>query len=75
MMTELLRRAMERVAAEVPDYEQDELARWLLDTIESDERRWDAAFAQSGRVLDRLEKQALEDIEAGRTEPLDPDKL
>jgi hypothetical protein len=26
-------------------------------------------------VLDRLENQALEDIKAGGTEPLDPDKL
>ncbi len=74
-MTELFKKAIEKAAQELPDYEQDEFGRWLLEAIESDERRWDAAFAQSGHVLDRLENQALEDIKAGRTEPLDPDKL
>jgi hypothetical protein len=74
-MTELFRRAFERAAEELPEYEQDEFANWLLRTLESDEKRWDAAFAQSGRVLDRLEAQALEDIKSGRAEPLDPDKL
>ena len=73
--TELFRRAFERAAEELPEYEQDEFANWLLKTLESDERQWDAAFAQSGRVLDRLEAQALEDIKAGRAEALDPDKL
>ena len=74
-MTELFRRAFERAAEELPEYEQGEFANWLLRTLESDEKRWDAAFAQSGRVLDGLEAQALEDIKAGRAEPLDPDKL
>jgi LPS sulfotransferase NodH len=74
-MTELFRRAFERAAEELPEYEQDEFANWLLKALESDEKQWDAAFAQSGQVLDRLEAQALEDIKAGHAEPLDPDKL
>jgi hypothetical protein len=74
-MTELFRRAFERAAEELPEYEQDEFANWLLRALESDEKQWDAAFAQSGPVLDRLEAQALEDIKTGRAEPLDPDKL
>jgi hypothetical protein len=74
-LTELFRRAFERAAEELPEYEQDEFANWLLRALESDEKRWDAAFAQSGQVLDRLEAQALEDIKVGRAEPLDPDKL
>src|SRR5712692_4196424 len=64
-MTELFRRAFERAAEELPEYEQDEFANWLLRTLESDEKRWDAAFAQYGRVLDGLEAQALEYIKAG----------
>lgn len=74
-MTDLFKRAVEKAAQEFPDYQQDEFALWLLEVIESDEKQWDAAFAQSSHVLDRLENQALEDIKAGRTEPLDPDKL
>jgi hypothetical protein len=38
-MSELLKQAFEKAAAELPDYEQDEFARWLLNVIESDERR------------------------------------
>ncbi len=55
--------------------EQDEFARWLLEAIESDERRWDTAFARSGDKLGRLASRALEDFRAGRAGPLDPEKL
>ncbi len=75
-MTELLRRAMERVAAEFPEYEQDEFAKWLLNAIESDEHRWDAALNDpTSPRLKRLVDQALSDIREGRTEPLDLNKL
>jgi hypothetical protein len=74
-MTDLLKRAFEKAAQELPEYEQDAIGRWLLDAIENEEKRWDAAFARSPEKLDRLEQQALDDIKAGRTEPLDPDKL
>jgi hypothetical protein len=70
-MTELLKRAFEK-ASGLPDYEQDELARRLIDAIESDERRWHAA---SPEKLDRLADKALEALRTGRTEPLDPEKL
>ena len=80
-MTELFRKAFERASEEFPDYEQDEFARWLLDAIESDERRWDAAFwegpasASASPRLKKLVDQALADIREGRTEPLDLTKL
>jgi len=74
-MTELLRKAFERVSAELPDDEQDEIARRLIAAIEDDERRWDAVFALLPDQARRLADQALDDFRAGRTEPLDPDKL
>jgi hypothetical protein len=45
------------------------------DAIESDERAWDADFAAAPDKLKRLADRAFEDFRAGRTEPLDPEKL
>jgi hypothetical protein len=70
-MREKLKKALEMI----PESEQDQVAQYLLDLLAKDDKRWERAFAQSSDLLDRLEKQALEDIIAGRTEPLDPDKL
>ncbi len=39
------------------------------------ERRWDAAFERSQDALAQLAANALADFAAGRTEPLDPDRL
>ncbi len=39
------------------------------------ERRWDTAFERSQDALAQLASQALADFDAGRTEPLDPDRL
>lgn len=38
-MTDLLKRALKKVEEELSEPEQDEFARWLLETIESDERQ------------------------------------
>ncbi len=73
-MTELLKKAFEKAAAILPEYEQDQLARRLLSAIESDEKRWDVLFADSAK-LERLADRALEAHRAGLTEPLDPEKL
>jgi hypothetical protein len=70
-MREKLKQALELI----PESEQDQLGQYLLDLLSKDDKQWDTAFAQSSNLLDRLEKQALEEILAGRTEPLDPDKL
>jgi hypothetical protein len=44
-MTELLKKAFEKASEKLPDYEQDEIAQWLLNAIEADEHRWDVALS------------------------------
>ena len=61
-------------AATLPEEEQDELARLILEMIESDER-WDRTFAVSQDKLARLADKVKEEIRAGKTEPLDPELL
>ena len=46
----------------------------VMDEIES-ERRWSQSFKTSQRQLANLAREALEEELAGRTEPLDPDRL
>lgn len=75
-MTELLERALERVKS-LPDDEQDAIAALILEELEEleDEARWDRAFANSADVLAQLAAEAMAEDKAGKTEPLDPDKL
>jgi hypothetical protein len=70
-MREKLKKALELI----PESEQDQLGQYLLDLLANDDTQWEKAFAHSGNLRDRLEKQAIEEILAGRAEPLDPDKL
>ena len=72
-MTDQLRKAFEK-AAELPDYDQDELAALLLDAIDSD-RKWDTVLAKDPGKLQRMADKAVEHARAGRNLPLDPDKL
>ena len=44
-------------------------------TVDADEQQWDEQFAASQDVLATLAAEALADFNAGRTEPLDPDRL
>lgn len=74
MPSELLQRAFDKLS-ELPEYEQDEIAGRIISLFESDARRWDAAFARSIETLDKLAAEAISEYRAGRTEPLDPDKL
>ena len=74
-MTKLLKKAFEKVSEELPDHEQDEIARTLLKVIEQDERHWETVFTQSLPKLERLAKKALADYESGLSEPLDFEKL
>jgi hypothetical protein len=74
-MTKLLKKAFDKVSEELPDHEQDEIARTLLKVIEQDERHWEEAFSQSLPKLERLAKKALADYESGLSEPLDVEKL
>jgi hypothetical protein len=72
-MTRLLEKAFSE-AAKLPPEEQDALAKWLLEEMES-ERRWQIAFANSLDLLEQLADEALAEHRAGETEELDPDEL
>jgi len=73
-MGKLLKRAIEE-AEKLPDSEQEAIGSWLLAEIES-ERRWDELFSRPpSEALKRMGEEALEDYRAGRTSPLDPDRL
>lgn len=72
-MTKLLQEAFKK-ASELPETEQDTLAKWLLQEL-ADEREWDKAFADSQDVLDRLADEALEAHKKGKAKPLDLGRL
>jgi hypothetical protein len=72
-MTQLLEQAI-RAAQALPEAEQDALAASILAEIE-DERRWTAAFERSADALAEMAAEALAEHRAGRTLPLDPDRM
>ena len=69
-MTTLLQQAFDR-ASELPQEEQDRLARFLLAELES-ERQWTDLFArpESEELLVRLADEALDAHSKGLTQPL-----
>jgi hypothetical protein len=71
-MTKLERAFAE--AAKLPAPEQDALAAWILEELAS-EKRWSEALAGSADALATLADEALADHRAGKTQPLDPDRL
>lgn len=68
-MTELLKKAFEE-ASKLSEWEQNALARWLMDEMVS-QREWEKSFAESEDVLDKLADEALEEHKKGATKPLD----
>jgi hypothetical protein len=74
-MTELLAKVFKKVSEELPEYEQDAFAQWLLKLIEDDEHQWDAQFGGSADKLEKLADKALTEYAEGRTEVLDITKL
>jgi hypothetical protein len=72
-MTKALDEAFKE-AAKLPPPKQDALAQAILSELRGDEQ-WDELFAQSRDVLERLADEAMEEHRAGRTQPLDPDRL
>lgn len=72
-VTPTLDAAIARLAKLTPE-EQDRVGRWLLDELR-DEEHWDRQFTASQDALSKLGAEALADHAAGRTTPLDPDKL
>ena len=72
-MSKLLEEALTKLA-ELPESEQDSIATWLLDELESD-GRWKSILSDSGDALGRLADEALAEHAASRTKELDPEKL
>jgi hypothetical protein len=72
-MTRLLEEAFRKATA-LPDAEQDALAAAILADLE-DERKWTEAFANSQDLLAELAEEARADHRAGRTRPLDPQRM
>lgn len=72
-MTQLLEQAF-AAAARLSAADQDALARALLSDLES-ERTIDDRLAAVPDALARLADEALSEERAGRTEPLDPERL
>ena len=68
-MTKLLKQAFAR-ASELPQVDQNALAKWLLEELEAD-RKWDEAFAASEDVLEMLAAEAIHEHKRGKTEVLD----
>ena len=72
-MGQLLERAIEE-ARRLPEEDQEALGWLMLEEIDS-ERKWDELFSRPpSPALERMMDEAL-DYRAGRTEPLDPDKI
>ena len=67
-MTKLLERAFKK-ASELPEVEQNALAKWVLEELDA-ERKWEKAFAASEDILDRLADEALAEHKQGETKPL-----
>ena len=72
-MTELLTKAFAE-ASKLTQAEQDTLAAWILDEL-AGEQDWQRSFDASAATLAQLADEALEEHRAGRTLPLDPDRL
>lgn len=68
-MTELLEKAFAE-AANLPEEEQDLLARTLLEDLAAEEK-WDEALANSQDKLAALADEALTEFEQGETRPLE----
>jgi hypothetical protein len=74
-MTQLLKRAFDKISEELPEFEQDKIAQALIDLVERDDAEWDALLAKNPYKLRGMADRALEDYLAGRTKILDLKKL
>ena len=68
-MTEMLEKAISEVQR-LSETEQNAIAQLILEELE-DERRWDAAFAKSPALLEKLLAEAEADDKAGLTQDCD----
>ena len=67
-MTQLLKKAMKKVSS-LPDNEQDEIARIILDEIE-DEKHWQKQFESTQNELLIMAHEALKEEKSGKTKEL-----
>ncbi len=72
-MSDLMIKAIEEIN-KLPERDQEALAAWILDELAS-ERKWTQLFAASEDLLAQMADEALAEHRAGKTLPLDPDKL
>jgi hypothetical protein len=63
-MTKLLERAFEE-ASKLPEVEQNALAKWMIEELESEDR-WEKVFAGSEDLLDKLADEALAAYDKGK---------
>ena len=69
-MSKLLEEAIAKLS-ELSDEDQDSIAAWLLEEMES-EQRWDKLFSESEDALGRLADEAQDEHLHGRSEEFDP---
>ena len=74
-MSDILKAAFKKASEVMSEAEQEAFARWLLDALDQDDKRWDKAFKDSAKRLEAIADEVLEDYRQGRTEPLDIEKL
>lgn len=72
-MTKLLEKAFKK-ASQLPEVEQNALAKWMLEELEST-KEWDKTFAESENILETLADEALTEHRQGKTKNLDIGKL
>lgn len=72
-MTRLMEQAIQRLRS-VPETEQDQLARFLINELEEDQR-WAASTTAHTDALERQIRTVLADDANGFCEPLDPEAL
>ena len=71
-MTKLLEQAFQK-ASKLPKEEQDAMAAFMIEELES-EKRWDALFARSQDRLREMAAEALEEDRTGGTTELNLDR-
>jgi hypothetical protein len=74
-VSEILKLAFEKASEVMSESEQEVFARWLLDALDQDEKRWDKAFGDSSKKLESIADEVREDYRQDHTEPLDIEKL
>ena len=72
-MTKLLEKAFKK-ASKLPAVEQNAVARWLIDELET-EKEWAKSFSESEDVLDKLADETIEAYKKGKTISMDFDRL